>query len=85
MFHCKVLIVDRKWVSVGSTNFGARSFRLNDEANMNVYDDQFARRQTEVFEADLRNSTLVTPEAWTRRRWIDRALDRSSALLASQL
>ena len=38
MFHCKTLIVDRQLVSVGSTNFDNRSFRLNDEANLNVYD-----------------------------------------------
>ena len=30
MYHCKVLIVDDVWVSVGSTNFDDRSFRLND-------------------------------------------------------
>src|SRR5690606_21434618 len=30
MFHCKVMIVDRQWVSVGSTNFDNRSFKLND-------------------------------------------------------
>jgi cardiolipin synthase len=85
MFHCKVLIVDRKWVSVGSTNFDARSFRINDEANMNVYDEEFACRQTEVFEADLRNSAPITAEAWAQRPWTERALDRSAALLASQL
>ena len=38
MFHCKMLIVDQLMVSVGSTNFDNRSFRLNDEANLNVYD-----------------------------------------------
>ncbi len=42
MFHCKVLIVDGLLVSVGSTNFDTRSFRLNDEANLNVYDAAFA-------------------------------------------
>lgn len=31
MYHCKVLIVDRLLVSVGSTNFDNRSFRLKDE------------------------------------------------------
>jgi cardiolipin synthase len=38
MFHCKVMIVDDQWVSVGSTNFDDRSFRLNDETNLNVLD-----------------------------------------------
>ena len=50
MYHVKLLIVDGLWSSVGSTNFDARSFRLNDEANLNVYDAEFARRQT----ADVR-------------------------------
>lgn len=35
MYLCKVMIVDDVWVSVGSTNFDTRSFRLNDEANLN--------------------------------------------------
>src|SRR5688572_18230839 len=45
MYHCKVMIVDDLWTSVGSTNFDNRSFRLNDEANLNVYDPEFARAQ----------------------------------------
>ena len=59
----KVMIVDGLLVSVGSTNFDNRSFRLNDEANLNVYDAAFAQRQTAVFEADLQRSRRVTLEA----------------------
>ena len=29
MLHCKVLVLDGLWVSVGSTNFDNRSLRLN--------------------------------------------------------
>ena len=46
MFHCKVLVVDDVWTSVGSTNFDNRSFSINDEANLNVYDREFARMQS---------------------------------------
>ncbi len=63
MFHCKVMIVDGLLVSVGSTNFDVRSFRLNDEANLNVYDPKFAARQVEVFERDLAKTRRVTLEA----------------------
>ncbi len=52
MYHCKVMIVDGIWVSAGSTNFDNRSFRLNDEANLNVLDRGFARQLTETFERD---------------------------------
>jgi len=85
MFHCKVMIVDRKWVSVGSTNIDTRSFRINDEANMNVYDDEFATRQTQVFETDLQSCTRITPHAWARRPWVERAGDWFAGLLSSQL
>jgi cardiolipin synthase A/B len=43
MFHCKVMVVDGLLTSVGSTNFDNRSFRLNDEATLNIIDADFAR------------------------------------------
>jgi cardiolipin synthase len=85
MFHCKTLIVDRQLVSVGSTNFDNRSFRLNDEANLNVYDRDFAERVTAVFERDLERAREITYEDWTRRPWHEKLLERASALLSSQL
>jgi cardiolipin synthase A/B len=85
MFHCKTLIVDRQLVSVGSTNFDNRSFRLNDEANLNVYDPDFAGRVTRVFEQDLERSRRITLEAWKDRPWREKLLERASALLSSQL
>jgi cardiolipin synthase len=85
MFHCKMLIVDRHLVSVGSTNFDNRSFRLNDEANLNVYDDGFAEHMTTVFEADLKRSRPVTLEQWQQRPWTERAVERFAALFSSQL
>ena len=51
MYHAKVLIVDDLLVSVGSTNFDDRSFRLNDEASLNIFDEQFARRASRDFRA----------------------------------
>jgi cardiolipin synthase len=85
MFHCKALIVDSQLVSVGSTNFDNRSFRLNDEANLNVYDRDFAARIERVFEADLGRSTRITYQQWAARPWRERLLERVSALFSSQL
>jgi cardiolipin synthase len=85
MFHCKVMIVDEFWVSVGSTNFDSRSFRLNDEANLNVMDEAFAARQVEVFERDKSLSHRVTLEEWKKRPFSEKAADRVSGLLRSQL
>jgi len=85
MFHCKVLIVDRLLVSVGSTNFDPRSFRLNDEANLNIYDAAFAAGQTEVFERDLAKSRRVTLAEWEARPWHEKFVERTMGLLGSQL
>jgi len=85
MFHCKLLIVDRLLVSVGSTNFDNRSFRLNDEANLNVYDKVFAEHVLTIFEADLARSQQVTYEAWKNRPWTDKFVEKISATFASQL
>jgi phosphatidylserine/phosphatidylglycerophosphate/cardiolipin synthase-like enzyme len=59
MMHTKLLIIDGELVSVGSTNFDVRSFRLNDEASLNVYDRDFATRMTAVFEKDLRSARVL--------------------------
>lgn len=85
MYHVKVLIADSLWVSVGSTNFDNRSFAINDEANLNVYDAAFARRQIAVFEDDLARSRRVTLEEWRGRPWHDRLADFAASLLSSQL
>jgi cardiolipin synthase len=67
MYHCKVFIVDELLVSVGSTNWDPRSFRLNDEANLNIYDAEFARKQVEVFRQDLTKSRQITLQQWRAR------------------
>ena len=85
MFHCKVMIVDGLWVSVGSTNFDSRSFSVNDEANLNVYDAEFARRQSEVFAQDLERSRRITLEEWRKRPWRQKVSDYAASLLSSQL
>ena len=69
MYHCKVLIVDGLLVSVGSTNFDNRSFRLNDEANLNLYDEAFAAEQTATFERDLAAARQLTMAQWLDRPW----------------
>ena len=85
MYHCKVMIVDKLLVSVGSTNFDNRSFRLNDEANLNVFDPAFAERQSAVFEDDLRRARLVSYAAWADRPLKEKLLERLALLLGSQL
>ncbi|SAL12310.1 cardiolipin synthetase [Caballeronia udeis] len=85
MFHCKLLVVDDYLVSVGSTNFDSRSFKLNDEANLNIYDREFARQQSAIFDADIEKSHLVTYEEWLRRPMLEKLIEKAVPLLDWQL
>jgi cardiolipin synthase len=85
MFHCKLLVVDEYLVSVGSTNFDNRSFKLNDEANLNIYDRDFAKQQTAVFAEDLKKSQQVTLEAWMHRPFTEKLIEKFVPLLDTQL
>ena len=85
MFHCKLLVVDEYLVSVGSTNFDSRSFKLNDEANLNIYDRDFARQQTAVFAEDIKKSERITLEAWLHRPFTEKLIEKFVPLLDTQL
>lgn len=84
-FHCKYLIVDECWVSVGSTNIDNRSMHLNEEANLNVLSEDFARQHLAVFEADLAQSLEVTEQAWRRRPLSEKVKGRAGMILRNQM
>jgi cardiolipin synthase len=85
MYHCKVMVIDDCWVSVGSTNFDNRSFRLNDEANLNAIDPGFAEEQAGVFLSDKQASRQVTLSAWRHRPWREKFVERLAGLFRSQV
>jgi cardiolipin synthase len=85
MFHVKCLVVDGLLVSVGSTNFDNRSFRINDEANLNILDRDFAAEQARIFDADWARSRPVSFSQWANRPLRERALAPFANLLGSQL
>lgn len=84
MFHCKVMVVDGIWSSVGSTNFDNRSFRLDDEANLNVLDRDFAHEQELIFQDDLKHSHRVTLAEWKKRPFTEKIQEQLAGLLRHQ-
>ena len=85
MYHNKVMIVDDLFVSIGSANLDNRSFHLNDEANLNVIDRDFARMVIEDYERDLESSNRVTLEDWKRRPLWNRITEKAAWLFRSEL
>ena len=84
-YHTKVMVVDDCWVSVGSANFDNRSFRLNDEANINVFDQRFAAEQIRIFADDRARSRKVTLEEWRRRPITERLEELVGRMVRNQL
>jgi cardiolipin synthase len=70
MMHAKTMVVDGIWSTVGSSNFDERSFRLNDEVNVNIYSEEIAQQMEAMFFQDLARSEEITLRKWFRRpRW----------------
>ena len=84
MIHAKVLLVDRKFAVVGSTNLDARSFGLNDEVNLALPDPALAERLEQDFMNDLKTSHEVHYEEWKRRPIWEQAGERLGWLLQNQ-
>jgi cardiolipin synthase len=60
MIHAKLLTVDGQWSVVGSTNFDHRSFALNDEVNLAIFDRDIAQTIAADFAEDLQQSRRLT-------------------------
>jgi cardiolipin synthase A/B len=80
MMHVKAVIVDGGLSIVGSANFDNRSFELNDELNVVVFDRTVAARLHEDFERDLTKSRRLDLQSWRSRPLYVRARERAWSL-----
>jgi len=85
LLHAKTMVVDGQWATVGSTNLDHRSFALNEELNLVVYDAGVARKLEQAFAEDLAYSRRVTYETWKSRGLLSRMLELLSLPLREQL
>ncbi len=67
MFHLKTMVVDGIFSTVGSANFDERSFHLNEEVNLFVYDAAFGAQMRERYERDLTKCRPYTLAMWKAR------------------
>jgi cardiolipin synthase len=67
LLHQKVMTIDECWAVIGSANFDDRSFEVNDEISLVVYDEAIAEELEEIFDKDLEHATEVKLEPWKKR------------------
>ena len=85
LLHQKVVTVDGMCSSIGSTNFDDRSFEINDEVSLIVYDEQIARELEETFEKDLAHAAERNFDDWKKRPAMHKLRDFFSFLVNEQL
>ncbi|MEO8219146.1 MAG: cardiolipin synthase B, partial [Acidobacteriota bacterium] len=67
------------------TNFDDRSFELNDEVTLGIWDPTFASELEEIFEKDLVDCDEMELETWKKRPLWHKTLDGMFFLINEQL
>lgn len=83
--HTKLMVVDRVWSLIGSTNWDARSLRLNFEYNIECYDEELAGRLDKVVEDKMAAAREVTLEELKERSTMVRLRDGLAQFLSPYL
>ena len=84
MLHHKTMVVDGRWVTLGTANFDNRSFAHNEESNVCCIDPTLAGQLHGIFLDDLKGCQRVTVERWRRRGGWARAQEIVAAVLQEQ-
>ncbi|MBM6592459.1 cardiolipin synthase [Microvirga pudoricolor] len=85
LLHAKNMSVDGRIGLVGSSNFDIRSFVLNSEISLLVYDEASAARLVTIQEGYLRDSESLTFEEWRRRPFAIRIVENLGRMLSPLL
>jgi cardiolipin synthase A/B len=83
--HSKLMVVDGAWSLIGSSNWDARSLRLNFEYNVECYDAGLARQLNAIVDAKLVEARRLTIEDLQSRRFAVRLRDGLARLLSPYL
>ncbi|WP_225986095.1 cardiolipin synthase [Psychrobacillus glaciei] len=65
--HTKMIVIDDEASTVGTANLDVRSFKLNFEVNAFIYDRETSHELAELFEEDMKLSTVLTWELYQNR------------------
>ena len=64
--HSKVMSIDDKFCTVGSTNLNSRSLFYDYEDNLFIFDEAATAKFQELYNADKRESYKLTREVWKK-------------------
>ncbi len=85
LLHAKTITVDRDFAVVTTANMDRRSFELNFEVSLLVFDNDFASELRLLQKAYVSRSTLVDADAWEGRPWPTKLVQNAMGLLSPLL
>ena len=83
--HAKLLTIDDDIALVGSTNMDIRSFALNAEINLLIYDQKVVQCLKTIQENYFANSELLTTDIWRKRSVLAKIAQNTARLMDSFL
>jgi cardiolipin synthase A/B len=85
MLHHKIMVVDRIWATVGTTNFDNRSFAHNEENNVCFFEPEPIEKLHAAFLDDLQHCERVTLTEWRGRGLWIKSQEALASLLQEQM
>ena len=85
LLHAKTISVDRRLAIVSTANLDRRSFEINYEASLVVYDADFAGRLRFLQRSYLQDARRVDAQAWVRRPSWRKVVHNAAGILAPLL
>ncbi|MBE0425611.1 MAG: cardiolipin synthase B [Nitrospirae bacterium] len=85
ILHAKTAVFDGMWSIIGSANLDFQSLRRNDEGNVGIIDENFARNMIEVFDEDLKHSEEITLDKWIKRPFFEKVKEKFFAMFRRRL
>jgi cardiolipin synthase len=83
--HSKLCTLDGCWALIGSSNWDARSFRLNFEFDLECYDPELAGRLDAIIDAKIARARKLDVKALTERPIPIRLRDAAARLMMPYL
>ncbi len=85
LLHTKSIVVDRSLSMFGTVNLDMRSFWLNFEVALFIYEPTFAVELRKLQETYIADSDMLDPEVWSRRSLGNRVVENTLRLISPLL
>ncbi|MGJ8662742.1 MAG: cardiolipin synthase [Marinicella sp.] len=80
--HAKTMVVDGFLSIMGTANFDERSFELNFEVNVLIYDEDFATELSNSFAADVKQAKQLNVDYWEKRSVVKIFIEKVARLIS---